>query len=71
MDSFEKYLGEDKEMDDIVDCVAEIMRLNRNKRKPLPYDDILDICDEYKLYKDALPEVQAQLEDAGYTINYK
>lgn len=71
MDNFEKYLTEDDSMVKIKECVAEIMRTHRNKRKVIPYDDILSICDGFKLYKDALPEVQAQLEDDnGYTIGY-
>jgi hypothetical protein len=30
----------------------------------------LDICGEHGIYKDDLPDIQGELEDAGYEIDY-
>ena len=71
MENFEKYIDEAAiSMVKIEACVNEILKKHRNKRKPIPYDDVLEIASQRRLYKDDLPEIQCQIEDAGYIIDY-
>jgi len=72
MKTHEKYLNEyTQNWGKIRSCVNDIIKTHKKgKSVPVPYYLILDICGEHGIYKDDLPDIQGELEDAGYEIDY-
>ena len=70
MKTHEKYLVESS-MGKIREIVNDIIRHNKNKKKPLSYEYILVTAQEHGMYdKHELPDLQGEIEDAGYEIDY-
>jgi ribosomal protein L24 len=63
-------LNENISLAEIRKCVKEIIKHHPNKSKSINFEDICDIASKYHFYKDDLPEIQSQIEDAGYDIDY-
>ena len=64
-----EYLNEGKGA--IRSIVQDIIRHNKNKKKPLSYEYILTTAQEHGLYdKHMLPDLQSEIESAGFEIDY-
>lgn len=72
MKTHEKYLNEyTQNWGKIREIVNDIIRHNKNKKKPLSYEYILVTAQEHGMYdKHELPDLQGEIEDAGYEIDY-
>jgi hypothetical protein len=70
MKIYEKYLEEDAPLSKIKECAKKIIKEHGNKNKPISFSHILDVGQDFHFYKDDLPELQSQIEDMGYEIDY-
>lgn len=72
MKTYKKYISEAvPSLLKIRACVVDIIRVHKgDKKKPIPYRTVCNICQERGIYKDDLPEVQGELEDRGFEIDY-